>query len=146
LAKGFVGIVIVASCASAILSSSASRTASHAAGEPARSAASPARAKPASATPANAPRPEVPDLEVSDVKWGSGEFGTKHIEGIVRNNTDHHYSYVQVEINLYDGSGVQVGSTLANVNNLEPGSKWRFEAPVLSDNASSARVKNVQGF
>ena len=90
--------------------------------------------------------PVKPKLEVLDFDWGRGEFGNRMIQGTVRNNTSSQYSYVQVEINLYDNSGAQVGSTLANVNNLEPNGTWKFEAPVLESNAKKAKVKDVTGF
>ena len=91
-------------------------------------------------------QPARPKLEVLDCDWATGEFGNRTIRGTVRNNTEKQYGYVQVEINLYDNSGTQVGSTLANVNNLEPNSTWRFEAAVLEDSATKAKVKDVTGF
>jgi hypothetical protein len=86
------------------------------------------------------------NLEVLDYKWTRGDFGLRMITGTVKNNTNKKYNYVQVEINLYDESGTQVDSTLANVNNLEPQSSWRFEAPVINDSAKTAKVKEVRGF
>lgn len=88
----------------------------------------------------------TPALEVVNFEWGSGQYGTTVLVGTVRNNTGKTYSYVQVEFNLYDESGAQVGSTFANVNNLEPGGTWRFEAVVLEHRASKARLKGVTGF
>ena len=63
-----------------------------------------------------APVPK-PDLEVLNYRDESDEFAG-YVVGSIRNNTDHSYQYVQVEINLYDRDGDQVGSTLANVDNL----------------------------
>lgn len=85
-------------------------------------------------------------LEVVDFDWKVGEFGNKYLVGTVKNNSDKQYSYVQVEFNLYDESGVQVGSTFANVNNLEPYGTWKFEAIVIEDNATRAKLKGVSGF
>lgn len=87
-----------------------------------------------------------PALEVVDFDWGRGQYGNTVLIGTVRNNTKKTYSYVQVEFNLYDENDVQVGSTLANVNNLEPGGTWRFEAIVLEGSARKARLKGVTGF
>lgn len=87
-----------------------------------------------------------PGLEVVDFDWGRGQYGNTVLIGTVRNNTKKTYSYVQVEFNLYDENDVQVGSTLANVNNLEPGGTWRFEAIVLEGSARKARLKGVTGF
>ena len=55
-------------------------------------------------------------------------------------------TYVQVSINLYDKNDSQVGSTLANVNNLEPGKTWNFEAPVMEQNVASYKIVEVTGF
>lgn len=87
-----------------------------------------------------------PELEVSGVKAEVGEFGVIFIVGKVRNNSQKTFSYVQVEINLYDKEDTQVGSTMANVNNLAPGGTWRFMAPVTADDAARFEVIRVTGF
>lgn len=69
-----------------------------------------------------------------------------YIVGTVRNNTSRQYSYVQVEINLYDKSGTQIGSTLANANNLEPNATWKFKAVVIEDNVASYKIKDITGW
>jgi len=86
------------------------------------------------------------DLSVSDVKISRGDFGIRSITGIVTNNTNHEYTYVQVEFNLYDSDGAQVGSTLANVNNLEPQGRWKFEAMILEDRATEYKLKDITAF
>jgi hypothetical protein len=86
-----------------------------------------------------------PNLEVLDSK-SQVEEHTRYVVGTVRNNTYHTYGYVQVEINLYDSAGNQVGSTLANTNNLEPGAIWKFKAIIIEDRATKFRVVNVTGF
>lgn len=81
------------------------------------------------------------DLELLDDRnGGSG------IVGHVRNNSNHTYSYAQVEINLYDRQNNQVGSTLSNVNNFEPGKIWQFDAPIFQVGASKYKIKNVSGW
>ncbi len=85
-------------------------------------------------------------LILEDFNWEQGEFGSRYIVGIVVNESDRQYDYVQVSINLYDGSDVQVGSTFDNVNNLEPGGTWRFRALVFEDTATSAKVVELSGF
>lgn len=50
------------------------------------------------------------------------------IEGTIKNNTDKQYSYVQVTFNLYDSDGAQIGTALANINNLEANGLWKFKA------------------
>lgn len=86
------------------------------------------------------------DLEVSNVHSEMGEFGIWYVCGTVTNNTDQTYSYVEVEINLYNDSGQQVGSTFDNVNNLEPGGSWNFRALVMEEKATKYKVVNVSGW
>ena len=86
-----------------------------------------------------------PDLEVIESKFEKDTFGG-YIVGTVKNNTKKQYKYVQVEINLYDKDGNQVGSTMSNVNNLEPGATWKFKAPVIEEQAASFKIKEVTGF
>jgi hypothetical protein len=85
------------------------------------------------------------DLAVSGLTVVRDEY-TRSITGVVRNNSDHKYGYAQVEINLYDKGGNVIGSTMANINNLEPGQTWKFSAPILEDAAVKFDVKDVSGF
>lgn len=71
---------------------------------------------------------------------------SKYAVGAIQNTTNTTFGYVQVEINVYDSAGNQIGSTLANVNNLEPGSVWRYKAFVYESNADSCRVKKIFGY
>lgn len=86
-----------------------------------------------------------PDLELQNVSSTSDGY-TRYVVGKIKNNTNRKYGYVQVEINLYDKSGQQVGSTLDNVNNLEPGAVWSFKAPILEDQATKFKVADITGF
>lgn len=97
-------------------------------------------------TTSNANTSSNPDLELLNAEAQEGKYGNKMIVGSVKNNTNKEYTYVQVEINLYDDTDAQVGSTLANANNLEPGATWKFEAPILEENATKFKVKDITGF
>lgn len=96
--------------------------------------------------PAPPPATSRPDLEVIEHHPATGEFGSRVIRGTIRNNTSRQYSYVQVEINLYDDAGNQLGSTLANCNNLEAGGTWKFEAPILYESSTKYKITDVTGF
>ena len=85
------------------------------------------------------------NLTVIDYKFGTAEFGRKVIVGTLKNNSDKQYSFVQVQFNLYDESGAQVGSTIDVVHNFEPHGTWKFEAPVTEDNATRVKLKGVDG-
>ena len=78
--------------------------------------------------------------------WRQSKSGSRSLVGTVKNHTSKTYSYVQVQFNLYDKSGAQVGSALANVTNLGPNGTWKFEAEVLYDNAVKAGVAKVTAF
>jgi len=86
------------------------------------------------------------NLELIESHIETGAYGVRYVVGQVRNNADRTYSYVQVTINLYDNSGAQVGSTLANVNNLEPGGLWKFKAVLIEDTATNYKIKEITGF
>jgi hypothetical protein len=96
-------------------------------------------------SPAPAPEVKKEKFEVLESSYVQEQYSSK-IVGKIKNNTDKEYGYVQVEINLYDDSGAQVGSTMANVNNLEAGGTWNFEAPILEDKATKYKIKDVTGF
>jgi len=104
---------------------------------------------PASTTTSTAPpaEPSRDALEVIEYHKSFDEEYGSVVVGTVKNNTDKQYSYVQVEVNLYDASGNQVGSTMANVNNLEPFGTWKFKAPISQGRiAQNFRIKDVSGW
>lgn len=68
-----------------------------------------------------------------------------YIVGTIKNNTDKNYSYVQVEINLYDADGNLINSTLDNINNLEANGTWKFKA-ITTDEFSTYKIKDVTGW
>lgn len=77
----------------------------------------------------------------------SNPYGVK-ITGTLVNNTDDDKSYLQIEYNLYDADGAQIGTALANINNLKAGGTWKFEATSMEkpeDVANWERV-DVSGF
>jgi hypothetical protein len=87
-----------------------------------------------------------PALQVLDYGACDGDYGSKMICGTVVNNSDFVKSYAQVEINLYDKYGNFVGSTLDNITNFQPHSKWRFRAPISEDSTKTFIVKSVNGY
>lgn len=80
------------------------------------------------------------------------EIGPEHQDGItyvggkIKNKTNKEFSYVQIEINLYDEKGTQVGSTFDVINNLEPYGIWHFKAMVIDENAKTYKVKRIIGY
>ena len=51
-----------------------------------------------------------------------------YIEGIVTNNLDKDYSYVQIEFICYDKDGNNLGTALDNTNNLLGKQTWKYKA------------------
>lgn len=68
------------------------------------------------------------------------------IVGTIVNTSDQTYGYVQIELNLYDSSGAQVGSALDNINNLEPHGRWNFSAMILNQNTTTYKVKGISAY
>jgi hypothetical protein len=64
----------------------------------------------------------------------------------VVNNTDYETSWVFIEFNLYDDSGLLVDNTCDAVENLEPHTRWNFEALVSEGRAAKAKLKKMYGY
>lgn len=79
------------------------------------------------------------------VSGTTGDFGGT-IKGIVENRRSRKLNYVQITFNLYDKSGAQVGSAMANINGLEPGGKWKFEANSFGKDFSTYKFSELTGF
>jgi hypothetical protein len=86
----------------------------------------------------------VPKLEVLDYK-ATAVDSTRYVIGTVRNNSGRTIEYAQVEINLYDKSGAQVGSTMDNVTNIEPRGTWKFKAMITEESATNFKIVGVTG-
>lgn len=68
------------------------------------------------------------------------------ITGIVENRRPRKLSYAQISFSLYDDSGAQVGTAIANINGLEPGSKWKFEAISFGQEFTKYKFSELTGF
>ena len=74
-----------------------------------------------------------------------------YFSGVIQNNTNKKYSYVQIEISLYDADGALLGTALDNVNNLEANGKWKFKATSflssdLVEEVASWKVTEITGW
>jgi hypothetical protein len=67
------------------------------------------------------------------------------VTGTVINRRNKTLTYVQIIFNLYDESGAQVGTALANTNNLEAGGRWNFTAVGASPEARTCKVSSLSG-
>ena len=101
----------------------------------------------AGATSPVAPQPaaSTPHFQLVECDF-VGDGYSHHIVGSARHDSPRTLGYAQIEFNVYDASGAQVGSTMANINNWEPGSVWKFDAIVFEDSATYAKLKDITGF
>ena len=68
----------------------------------------------------------------------SDDYGSAYyIEGVVRNNKDKDYSYVQIEFVCYDSEGNNLGTAIDNTNNLLGNETWKFKAIAMFSNAEN---------
>jgi hypothetical protein len=85
-------------------------------------------------------------FDVSNLTMTTDEMGYAHITGTVTNLKDKEYSYVQLEFNVYDESGAQIGTALANTNNLESKGAWKFEALGTQTGVKTYKLKDVTAY
>lgn len=104
------------------------------------SAAAPATGEAASAEPA--------DKYSIDGEELTGDAYSCKISGVYTNKAGKDLSYVQVSYNLFDADGNQIGTALANTNNLADGGTWKFEAfgSAAVDQVASYKIGDVTGF
>lgn len=57
---------------------------------------------------------------------------------------DRDYSYVQILIPCYDADGNKLGDAVANVNNLNKGESWKFEAMSIDTDVASFDVNKAE--
>lgn len=67
-----------------------------------------------------------------------------YVEGTVKNNTDKNYSYVDIELSVYDKDGNNLGSCYDNNSNLEANGSWKFKAICDGDPTEIASYKLVE--
>lgn len=88
----------------------------------------------------------TPTRVSDDLELMTWSYSGQHVTGSIRNNTRRTYSYAQVQINVYDSNGAQIGSTMDNINNLAPGGIWKFDAYVFEENGSKVSVEDICGW
>lgn len=68
-----------------------------------------------------------------------------YIEGTVKNLTNKEYSYVQIELSVYDEDNNIIGSCLDNINNLDANGSWKIKA-ICTGDAKSIKSYKLKGF
>ena len=57
---------------------------------------------------------------------------------------DRDYSYVQILIPCYDADGNKLGDAIANVNNLNKGDSWKFEAMSIDADVATFDIDKAE--
>jgi len=71
--------------------------------------------------------------EVQEIRWGANELGFRCIEGRLLNKSTSDLDWARVEFSLFNGMGIQVGTTIDSTLGFRPGMVWKFRAPVFND-------------
>lgn len=81
-------------------------------------------------------------LEAVDLKIIEEQY-SNYITGTIINTTGKEINYASIQINLYDESGAQIGTTADYISNLEIGGKWNFKAYLIEKGVTSYKVKEI---
>lgn len=84
-------------------------------------------------------------LLLKTIHYSRDEFSLQ-IMGTIVNRRGRELKYAQVTFKLFDKDGGQVGTAIANINDLEPGGKWNFKAVGIGRDFSSCKVSDLSGF
>jgi hypothetical protein len=82
------------------------------------------------------------DIEVPEV--GVDRSGSLALAGIVRNNTAHTVSAVEILFDVTDDRGSRLGNVSAQLQNLAPKSESKFRVPINQQTASIAIVRDIK--
>ena len=84
---------------------------------------------------------DVDKYQIQILDSRSDGFAT-HITGTLVADRD--YSYVQILIPCYDADGNKLGDAIANVNNLNKGESWKFEATSIDADVATFDIDKVE--
>jgi hypothetical protein len=74
-----------------------------------------------------------------------GDFSSS-IVGVVKNNTNKTYDYLQISFTLYDANDNVVDTAFTNINNVKPGQTWKFEAMYFEESAVRWELDEITGW
>lgn len=73
-----------------------------------------------------------------------GQYGNLSVDGSIINNSGKDLTYVQITFALYDSDGAQIGTAVANINNLTKDSVWKFSAvPLTMDSFETFELADI---
>jgi hypothetical protein len=106
--------------------------------EDAPPAAAPVPVKPVAAVP-QPPPVSAEALSLLAFKIEKNQAGKPVLKGSVSNTSPQAMKLATASFKLFDKKGVEIGTSTATVDNLEPGFAWTFEAQILQEGVTSAR-------
>ncbi|MDR0879510.1 MAG: FxLYD domain-containing protein [Clostridioides sp.] len=84
---------------------------------------------------------------VGEITSETNALGGVDLSGKIKNNSGKDAKYVQVTFNLYDKDNNQLGTALANVNNLKAEGNWKFKAiGTATGDVDHYELAEVSGF
>ena len=89
--------------------------------------------------------PEADFIFIEGPECSFGDF-SNNITGILKNNTNKDFDYVQLSFSLFDANGNVVDTAFTNISNLKAGRTWKFEAMFFEDNVTSWELDEITGW
>jgi len=87
-----------------------------------------------------APPPVNPEaLSLLDFKIVKNQTGKSALKGSISNASPQTIKLATATFTLFNKKGVEIGTSTATVDNLEPGFAWTFEAQILQEGVASAK-------
>ena len=103
---------------------------------PPAAAAAPVAAKPIVVLP---PPVSAEALTLLEFKIVNNQAGKPVLKGSISNATPQTIKLATATFTLFNKKGVELGTSIATVDNLEPGFAWTFEAQILQEGVTSAK-------
>ncbi len=72
-------------------------------------------------------------LQVESYEYDNETHYTVYVKGTAKNIGGKNYSYASVEFSIYDANNYNLGTAIANINNLADGDTWQFSAMLIGD-------------
>ena len=95
-------------------------------------------AKPIAAVPETPPA-SAEALSLLDFKFERNQAGQWVLKGSISNTSPQTIKLATATFKLFDKKGVEIGTSIATVDNLEPGFAWAFETRVPEEGVVTAR-------
>jgi hypothetical protein len=96
------------------------------------------------AEPLRKPMLATNDFAINEVSMERAKSGSVvYAVGNIRNELERQRFGVKIDLDLFDGEGVKVGTAKDYLSILEPKREWRFKALVLDKKAVEARLASI---